>query len=230
MDTNNINGYQLAGKRVVVTNASGFMGPNLIAAFDREGATVIADHRDLTHDKAADNLVREVEEFDVLIVNLASERPNVPAAEVTDSQITTLFDEIVYPLFRIGRAVLPQMIARRSGKIIVMGSAAALRGFANSSIYAAARGAQLAWVKATGVEVAPYNVQVNAIAQIFVENKEYFSTEYQQTAEFQTRINEVPVGRLGSGEESAALALFLASNNCNFLVGQAIPFAGGWVT
>jgi 2-keto-3-deoxy-L-fuconate dehydrogenase len=228
MDSNS--GYQLNGTRVVITSAGYFMGPHLVEAFAREGADVIPDHRDLTHNKAADNLINEVGEFDVLIVNLASERPNVSATEISNHQITTLFEEMVYPLMRIGRAALPQMIARRSGKIIVMGSASALKGFPNSSAYAAARGAQLSWVRSTGVEVAPHNVQVNAIAQIFVENQEYFSTEYQQTDEFKRRINEVPVGRLGTGAEDAALAMFLASSNCNFLVGQAIPFTGGWVS
>lgn len=223
-------GYQLTGKRVVITNASGFMGPNLVEAFTHEGANVIPDHRDLTHSKAADNLANEVGELDILIVNLAAERPNVSAIDITDNQISTLFEEMVYPLMRVGRSVLPQMIARNSGKIVVISSASALRGFANSSAYASARGAQLAWVKATGAEVAADNVQVNAIAQIFVENPEYFSTEYQKTEEFQQRIRQVPAGRLGTGAEAASVALFLASENCNFMVGQVTPVAGGWAT
>ena len=206
------------------------MGPHLVEAFNREGADVISDHRDLTHNKAADNLAKEVGDIDVLVVNLSAERPNVTATEITDNQITTLFEEMVYPLFRIGRSVLPQMIARGSGKIIVIGSASALRGFSKSSAYAAARGAQLSWVKATGVEMAAHNVQVNAIAQIFVENPEYFGVEYQQTDEFKERIAQVPAGRLGTGSEAASVALFLASENCNFIIGQAIPCAGGWAT
>lgn len=224
------NGYGLKSKRVVITQAASFMGPHLVEAFTREGAEVIADQRDLTHDKAADNLVCEVKDIDVLIVNLATERFRVSATEMTDQQFQHPFEEMVYPLFRLGRSVLPQMLSRRSGKIIVMGSAAPLRGFANASAYTAARGAQLAWVKSVAAEVAPHNVQVNAIAQIFVENQEYFPPEYQQTEEFKQRISEVPAGRLGTGQEDAALALFLASGHCNFLVGQAIPFTGGWVS
>lgn len=226
----NGNGYELAGKRIVITQAGSFMGPHLVEAFSLQGAEVIQDQRDLTHDKAADNLVREVQDIDVLVVNLASPRLKVAATQVTDRQFQQHFEEMVYPLIRLGRSVLPQMIARRAGKIIVMGSAAPLRGYPNSSAYAAARGAQLAWVKSVGVEVAPHNVQVNAIAQIFVENHEYFPPDYQQTDEFKERLAEVPAGRLGTGQEDAELALFLASSKCNFLVGQAIPFAGGWAT
>lgn len=226
----NSNGYGLAGKRVVITQAGSFMGPTLVEAFLREGADVIPDHRDLTHDKAANNLVGEVEDIDILIINLATERFRAKATEINDQQFQFPFEEMVYPLFRLGRSVLPQMIERRSGKIIVMGSAAPLRPFANASSYATARGAQLAWVKAVGAEVAPHNVQVNAIAQIFVENQEYFPSEYQQTEEFRRRIAEVPAGRLGTGAEHAALALFLASDQCNFISGQVVPLAGGWAT
>ena len=159
----NTKGYGLGGKRVVITQANSFMGPHLVEAFTKEGADVIPDQRDLTHDKAADNLVCEVKDIDVLVINLATDRFRANALELTDLQFHQPFEEMVYPLFRLGRSVLPQMIARRSGKIIVMGSAAPLRAFPNASAYASARGAQLAWVKAVGVEVAPHNVQVNAI-------------------------------------------------------------------
>jgi 2-keto-3-deoxy-L-fuconate dehydrogenase len=85
------------------------------------------------------------------------------------------------------RAVLPQMIGRRRGRIVVMGSAAALRGQRRTSTYSAARGAQLAYVQAVGVEVAQHQVQVNAIAQNFVENPTYFPPEVQANPKFQER-------------------------------------------
>ena len=66
-----------------------------------------------------------------------------------------------------------------AGRIVVMGSAAALRGQKRTSTYSAARGAQLAYVHAVGVEVAPHHVQVNAIAQNFVDNPTYFPPEVQ---------------------------------------------------
>ena len=80
------------------------------------------------------------------------------------------------------------MIARRSGKILLMGSASALRGMKRASTYSAARGAQLAYIQAVGVEVAPHQVQVNAIAQNFVENPTYFPPEVQANPKFQDRL------------------------------------------
>jgi 2-keto-3-deoxy-L-fuconate dehydrogenase len=131
---------------------------------------------------------------------------------------------------RLVRAVLPQMIARRSGKILVMGSAAALRGQKRASTYSAARGAQLAYVQTVGVELAPFEVQVNAIAQNFVDNPTYFPAELQANPAFQERLKrDVPLGRLVGAREDAAFAAYLCSDAANCFVGQVFPVCGGWV-
>ena len=99
----------------------------------------------------------------------------------------------------------------------------------DTSPYASARGAQLAYVKTAGFEVASYNVQINVIAQTFVENERYFSKEYQQTDGFKEKFKDVPLKRLSTAREDAMLAIFLASEESNSFVGQAFPFAAGWV-
>jgi NAD(P)-dependent dehydrogenase (short-subunit alcohol dehydrogenase family) len=84
-------------------------------------------------------------------------------------------------------------------------------------------------VRAVGVEVAPSNVQVNLIAQNFVENPMYYGPEVQALPAFQERLRrEVPASRLGTPEEDALFAVFLASSEVNFFAGQAISFSGGW--
>jgi 2-keto-3-deoxy-L-fuconate dehydrogenase len=223
-------GELLAGKRIVVTQASTFMGPAIVEVFTEEGGDVFADERDLRNVAAARDLIASVGRVDVLVANLAAINPRTAATATTDGQWREMFDVMVDPLHRLVRAVLPQMIERRSGKIVVMGSASALRGMGNWSAYSAARGAQLAFVRAVGAEVAPHNVQVNAIAQTFVENPSYFPPEYIVTAEFRERLLHVPAGRLATAREDARFALFLAGGDSDFLVGQVLPFAGGWVT
>jgi NAD(P)-dependent dehydrogenase (short-subunit alcohol dehydrogenase family) len=152
------------------------------------------------------------------------------AHQVGDEEWRSVFAALVDPLPRIARAFLPAMMARKSGKLLVMGSATALRGQRNISTYAAARGAQLSWVRAVGVEMAMHQVHVNLIAQNFVENPTYYSAEVQALPAFQERLKrEVPLGRLASPEEDAMFAVFLASREVNFFAGQAFPFAGGWV-
>ncbi len=161
---------RLTGRRVVITQTSAFMGPDLVALFGKEGAELVADDRDLKVPGAAEALIAEAGHVDVLVANLAAEQPRTSVLATDDATFRSMYEAMVYPLHRLVRAVLPQMIARRKGKIVVMGSASALRGMPNYSAYGSARGAQLAYVQDVGTEVAPHNVQVNAIAQTFVEN------------------------------------------------------------
>jgi 2-keto-3-deoxy-L-fuconate dehydrogenase len=218
----------LVGKRVVVTDATEFMGPDIATAFTAAGAEVIADQRDLTVTSAAGDLIRQAGRVDVLVANLAFSYTGGLAHEIDDDEMARTFSRLVFPLHRLVRAVLPQMIERRQGKIIVVGSAAGLRGMPRRAAYGAARGAQHAYVRNVGIEVAPHNVQVNATGQTFVENPTYFPPEYQQTEEFRKRIEQCPVGRLATGAEATALILFLAGPSSDFFVGQVFPFAGGW--
>ena len=221
----------LAGKRILVTQAASFMGPAICEALAQHGAIVIANTEPLTEVEAAAAVINAAGVVDVLVANLALSAPTSLATESTEAEWRDTFAALVDPLPRLFRAVLPQMIARRAGKILVIGSASALRGMKRSSTYSAARGAQLAYVQSVGVEVAMHNVQVNAIAQNFVENPTYFPAEVQANPRFQDRLRrEVPLGRLVSAKEDAAFAAYLCSEAANCFVGQVFPVSGGWVT
>jgi 2-keto-3-deoxy-L-fuconate dehydrogenase len=222
-------GDGLKGKRVLITQSETFMGPVLEQAFAAHGAVVIGVTGPLEAPRAAEDAVRRAGRVDVLIANLGVPAPSTRAHEVGDDEWRHVFANLVDPLPRLARAVLPGMIERRSGKIVVMGSATALRGQKRTSTYAAARGAQLSWARAVGVEVASSNVHVNLIAQNFVENPTYYGPEVQALPAFQERLRrEVPLGRLARPEEDALFAVFLASSEVEFFAGAAIPFAGGW--
>lgn len=220
---------RMTGKKIVVTQADEYMGPATIDLFRREGGTVIADTRDLTVAGAADMLISEVGQVDILIANLACRiDPYVPADQMADSGWHHMFDMIVHPLHRLCRAVLPQMYARRHGKIVVYGSATGIRLVEGVSAYSAARSAQVGYVRAIGGEAVRHNVQINLIAQHFTANPTYFPKEFLETEQFSKMLAECPSGRLATGEEDALLALFLASSESNFIVGETIPFTGGW--
>lgn len=220
----------LLGKRVLITHADVFMGPVLCEVFSSHGATVVPNTDPLTSADAAEAAVAAAGHVDALIVNLAVPAPTTAVTEVSDEEWNDTFAALVHPLPRLFRAVLPGMIERRSGKILVMGSASALRGMKRASTYSAARGAQLAYVQAVGVEVAPHNVQVNAIAQNFVDNPTYFPPDVQAHPRFQERLKrEVPLGRLVSAREDAEFAAYLCSEPASCFVGQVFPVCGGWV-
>ena len=220
----------LSGKRILVTQANSFMGPALCEVLAQHGAIVIANTDSLVEVGAAEAMVKAAGALDILVANLAIAAPTSLATEALEADWRDTFAALVDPLPRLFRAALPQMIERRAGKILLIGSAAALRGVKRTSTYSAARGAQLAYVQAVGIEVAPHNVQVNAIAQNFVENPMYFPAEVQANPRFQERLKrEVPLGRLVSASEDAAFAAYLCSDAANCFVGQVFPVCGGWV-
>jgi 2-keto-3-deoxy-L-fuconate dehydrogenase len=220
----------LRGKRILVTQAGDFMGPAICEVLAEQGATVLRSTGPLVAPEAAAAAVAAAGTIDVLIANLAQRASTSPAVEATDAQWRETFEALVDPLPRLCRAVLPAMIARRSGKIVVIGSASALRGMKRASTYSAARGAQLAYVQAVGVEVAPHNVRVNAIAQNFVDNPTYFPPDVQADPRFQERLKrEVPLGRLVAAREDAQFVAYLCSEAADCFVGQVFPVCGGWV-
>lgn len=224
-------GTRMKGKRVLVTMADAYMGPAICELFEQEGAEVMPSNDPLADPAAATAVVAGAGGIDVLAANLA-EPPHLESAEaVSDDEWHRLFDTLVHPLMRLTRAVLPQMIERRDGAIVAVTSAAPLKGLVRGSAYCAARGAQNAYIRSVGIEVARHNVRVNAIAQNYVENNVYYPPELLADAEMLDRMKAaVPAKRLAKGSETAELALFLASEGCRFMAGQIVPMAGGWAT
>jgi len=250
---------KLTGKVALITNVTHYMGPAITEEFGREGAALALHDRDeaaiaplvaigerlgrevlplggdLSHSAEADRVVSAVVtrfgRLDILINNNASPPTGSPTDQVSDrvwrEMMARLLDEPFYCL----RAALRVMRPAGRGKIINMSSAAAFPGLANYAAYTAARAGVNGLTKAVGREVAKDGIQVNAIAQNYVENPTYFPPALTADPEKLARmVRNIPAGRLARGEESARLAVYLASEEADFFVGQVIPFAGGWVT
>jgi 2-keto-3-deoxy-L-fuconate dehydrogenase len=222
---------RLSGKRALVTCAEQYMGPAIIHAFQDEGAELIISKKTLLDQKSVDELVEGAGRVDILVANFAEPPRTSPVENIVDADWMILFDKLVHPLMRIIRSVVPQMKSRNAGKIIAVTSAGPLRGIPNTTAYCAARGAQNAFIRAAGLELAKFNIQVNAIAQNYVRNNTYYPDEMVETERFQQHLNQfVPTKKVAEGFETAELALYLASERCTHMVGQIIPLAGGWTT
>jgi 2-keto-3-deoxy-L-fuconate dehydrogenase len=224
-------GNRLEGKQVFVTQSADYMGPAISSLFSTEGAVVSSEKDPVPMGPRFSDYVSGQQNIDILVANLAHDPCNSPVADIADDNWQSLFDTMVHPLMYLIRHFAPIMAERGAGKIVAITSAAPLKGLPGSTAYCAARGAQNAFIRATGLEFGPANVQINAVAQNYVSNPAYFPDDLVATERFQKHLQRnVPVGRVARSEESAELALFLASDKSDFIVGQVIPFAGGWVT
>src|SRR5262245_39689880 len=249
---------KLTGKVTLITNVSQFMGPACTEEFAKEGAILALHDRteprakaaadvavaygretvvvtgDLTRAAEASRTVRSVVDrfgrLDVLVNNSSHPPVGGPVEDVPDEAWRSLMAHLLDEPFFTLRAAVRQMKRQGHGKIVNVTSAVALVGLPNYAAYTAARAATNGLTRAVGREVAHHGIQVNAIAQNFVENPTYFGTDIVSNPEKLARVvKHVPAGRLARSEESARLAVFLASDEADFFCGQIVPFAGGWV-
>lgn len=133
---------RLLGRRALITMADRYTGSAVIERFEAEGATVIADTDSHLSAHGPADAITAAGRVDVLVVNLVARGRPAPPTDTTDERWLAMFDTLVHPTMRFVRAVLPQMIERRAGKVIVVTSAAPLR--ANSEQRRVQRGARRA--------------------------------------------------------------------------------------
>ncbi len=134
--------------------------------------------------------------------------------------------------FLCAQAAAPAMVAAGGGSIINQGSVAALVGIANFASYCAAKGAVVALTRSMSVDLAPRGVRVNVICPgtVYTPLMEPMLTARgggDMAAGLALTVAKYPIGRLGTPEEIAAVALFLASDDSSFLTGSVLTADGG---
>lgn len=221
----------MEGRTALISCCDRYMGKAIKDKFESIGITVVAGEYPMESQASVEAFIEAADEIDILVANLAEPPMTGPVQSINNEEWQKLFDSLVNPLMYLVRAVTPQMIARGSGKIIGVTSAAPLKGIANNAAYCAARGAQNGFLKAVGLELARSNIQVNAIAQNYINNDTYYPDDVLDNEKFLDHVKRnVPTNKIGEAEETAELAAYLVSEKSKHMVGQIIPLAGGWVT
>jgi 3-oxoacyl-[acyl-carrier protein] reductase len=162
----------------------------------------------------------------------------VPAAAVSSPFDTATLDnfefivrELVYRPFELIQAAIPTMKANRTGRIILITSAVAVRPFGAAVLYSSARAASTAMMTAAAKALGEFNIQLNAIGPNWFENPTYFPPgQWEKDADLRALVaKEVPLQRLGQEHEMGALIAFLASGKATPVTGQFFGFTGGWL-
>jgi 3-oxoacyl-[acyl-carrier protein] reductase len=201
-----------------------------IIAMGRESLAVAMDVRVKEQvDKMVQKVIDEFGRVDILVNNAGINRPT-PILDLTEDTWNLILDTNLKGLFFCTQAVAKHMVKQRSGKIINISSTASLGGNdPGQAAYAASKTGVNAFTKACAREFGPYGINVNAIAPGRILTPLIYAS---RTPEQVKRLIEVGIsasvlGRLGTTEEIAHLALFLASADADFITAEIIACNGG---
>lgn len=244
---------RLSGKVAVVTAAANGIGRATAERFSREGAHVIATdideltlsrlqgcetrRLDVTDASAIAQLVQSVERIDVLF-NCAGYVAHGSILDCDREAWDFSLALNVTAMYEVCRAVLPGMLSQGGGSIINVASvASSLRGAPNRFVYGTTKAAVIGLTKAIAADFVAQGVRCNAICPGTVESPSLLQriealAKAQKVSVQQVRdafTNRQPVGRLGTPEEVASLALYLASDESSFTTGTAQVIDGGWL-
>jgi NAD(P)-dependent dehydrogenase (short-subunit alcohol dehydrogenase family) len=169
----------------------------------------------------------EFGKIDVLINNAGPGRPGLPKPlwEVSDQEWHSAMNLILTSAFYCCRAVARNMVERKEGKIINIASGWGLRARSHEYMYCTGKGALIQLTKVLALTWGRDGINVNCIAPGFIGVRHLNTEEELQAIEARGRL--IPLGRAGSPEEVAHLALFLASEASDYLTGEVVIIDGG---
>ena len=243
----------LAGQVVLITGASRGIGAAIAVACAEAGADVAAGYlggasgaeatvravrdrgrksaafqADVTREDQVDGMVREVlDHFGRIdaLVNNAGVMPESRVIDMTTEQWKKVLDVDLTGAFLCSRAVLPSMLERGSGAIVMIASRLGQIGFAGVAHYAAAKAGLIAFAKSLAKEVGPSGVRVNTVAPGVTITD--MTTDVVKGEVGQRRLAELPAGRFATAEEVAASVVFLLSDAAALYHGQTLGPNGG---
>jgi len=240
--------FDLTGRTALVTGATGGIGSAIARALHGQGAVVAisgtrrealdalaAELADRVHvlpcnltdkeqvEKLAPDAEQAMGQLDILVNNAGITRDNI-FLRLKDEDWDQVIAVDLTAGFRLARAAARGMMRRRFGRIIGITSVVAVTGNAGQGNYAAAKAGMIGMSKALAQELAPRNVTVNCIAPGFVGTAMTAALNEKQR---EAILATVPARRLGTSEEIAAAAVFLASNEAAYVTGQTLHVNGG---
>jgi NAD(P)-dependent dehydrogenase (short-subunit alcohol dehydrogenase family) len=248
---------RLEGKKTLVTGSDTGIGHEIGLEFARQGSDVVFHY--VQSDEGVKAAVDKVKalgrksaafqaDFDALdqvkqladqageflggvncLVNNAGVTMNRPFLKVTPEQFDKMFHINFRGQYFLTQRVVEDMLQRGGGVICNMSSVHGLQGVPEHSVYAATKGAIIAYTRSLAVELAYKGVRVNAIAPGWVTVENYFKCIPGFTKEMaaETGYKAIPIARTGETSDIAKLAAFLCSDDASFIVGQTIVSDGG---
>ena len=252
-----MNLFDMAGRVAIVTGSSRGIGQAIAEALADHGAKVTITSRNLgpcedvaaainaKHPGAAiavasslsskeslqalvDTARTAFGRIDVLVCNAASNPHYGPMATITDEQLRKTLDHNIVAQHWLIQMVVPEMLERRSGSIVIVSSIGGLRGSPILGAYAITKAADIQMTKNLAREYGAANVRVNSIAPGLVRT-DFAKALWENPENLKASTASAAMGRIGEPHEIAGAAVFLASDASSFMTGQTIVVDGGVV-
>jgi 3-oxoacyl-[acyl-carrier protein] reductase len=185
-------------------------------------AADVADSRQV--DEAVARTESELGPLNVLVCSAGVPGESLRTVDVTDEEWKRVFAINADGAFWCNRAVLPGMMERGYGRIVNVASIAGKEGNPMAAAYSASKGAVIAMTKAIGKDVAGTGVLVNCIAPAVIETPILDELSEEHVGYM---VDRIPLGRMGTADEVAALICWLASEECSFSTGATYDISGG---
>jgi 3-oxoacyl-[acyl-carrier protein] reductase len=164
---------------------------------------------------------------DVLVNNAGIAGKAGPVHEYAEDEWRRVMSVDLDGVFFCSKAVLPSMLARRSGRIINIASISGKEGNPNMAAYSTAKAGVIGFTKALGKEVATKGIYVNCITPAVIET-DILAQLTKEAVNYM--VSKIPMGRVGKPEEVAALVSWLVSEECSFTTGAVFDLSGGRAT
>lgn len=248
--------FDLTGKTAIITGSSRGIGKAIAEGLAEQGARVVISSRkqdacdevanainakygagralavaaNISAKQALQDLVdttrRAFGKIDILVCNAATNPQYGSIGDVTDEQFRKVLDNNILSNHWLAQRVLPDMIERRDGAIIIVSSIGGLRGSPVIGVYNVSKAADFQLARNYAVEYGKYNVRTNCIAPGLIKTD--FARALWDNPEAAERFNKThPMRRMGNPEDLAGAAVFLASPAASYVNGQTIVVDGG---
>lgn len=222
------------GCKVVVNDVDTAKGAAVAERLNEEhgAGTALFVRADVTKDAEVAGMVAQtVEHFgrvDVMVNNAGISHVNMPMCDVPEDMVDRIFAVNVKAIWLAARHVVPQFRKQGGGVIINNASTAGLRPRPGLAVYNASKGAAITLTKSMAVELAPENIRVNALCPVAGETPLLATFMGADTPEIREKFRaSIPLGRLSTPRDIANAALYLASDDAEFITGVALEVDGG---